>query len=114
MINSIDEGQDVMSQGIENCIECHAICVQTVGYAIESGSSFSPAHIQVLQDCADICQVAANFMLRDSERHMQVCDICADICESCAVACEGESEDELMQVCAEVCRACADSCRAMS
>lgn len=104
-----------MQECIDNCTECHVICVDTATYCLEMGARHAePAHLRLLMDCADICQTSANFMLRGSDLHAGVCAVCADICERCAEDCERFRDDERMQRCAEVCRRCADSCRRMS
>jgi hypothetical protein len=72
-----------------------------------------PTHIRLLQDCAEICAVSADFMLRQSEFHPQTCQICADICEQCALSCEQMNDDDMMQACVDACRTCAKSCGEM-
>lgn len=68
-------------------------------------------------DCADICQLDASLMSRDSPWHFDTCELCADICDQCAGMCEGSMQDvefELLQQCADTCRRCADACREMA
>lgn len=104
-----------MQQCIDNCLNCHSICLQTVGHCLEMGGNHAEAaHIRMLLDCAEICQTSANFMLRNSTFHPQVCGVCAEICEQCAVDCERFGTDAMMQQCAQSCRRCAESCRRMA
>ncbi len=110
-------GQE-MQTCIENCQNCHSVCLQTIGHCLEMGGEHASAkHIKLLQDCVQICQTSADFMLRMSDYHPQVCGACADVCEACAEECEkmatGDGAD-LMQRCADACRKCAESCRRMS
>jgi hypothetical protein len=99
---------------IEDCLSCHAVCLDTVSYCLEQGGKHVEAeHIRTLLDCAEICQTSANFMLRDSSFHAYTCDICAEICEECAEQCEQFTNDEQMQACTESCRRCAASCQDM-
>lgn len=67
----------------------------------------------LMQDCAKICAVAADFMLRGSAFAEDICALCAEICDQCAESCE-EFDDEKMTKCAEICRECAEKCRMMS
>lgn len=110
------ELSEEMQECISNCLDCHAVCTETISHCLSMGGEHaSPEHIRLLQDCAQICVTSADFMLRNSDFHPQTCSVCANICEQCATACETMANgDELMMDCAEVCRACAESCRSMS
>lgn len=105
-----------MQQCIDNCLDCHAICLETIPYCLSTGGDHAePSHIRLLLDCAEICQTCANFMLRASELHQQVCSVCAEVCEQCADDCDRiDPNDEQMAACAETCRTCAESCRSMA
>jgi hypothetical protein len=105
-----------MRDCIENCTNCHTICMETFAHCLQMGGSHAEAdHIRTLLDCAEICATSANFMLRGSDLHPQVCGVCAAACERCAESCERlASGDELMLRCAEMCRRCAESCRQMA
>ena len=83
-------------------------CLQMGGRHAEAG------HLQLLLDCAEICQTSANFMTRGSELHNRTCAVCAEICERCAEDCEQFGDEALMKACAETCRRCAESCRQMA
>jgi hypothetical protein len=67
-----------------------------------------------MMDCAEICQISANFMLRNSDLHVHTCAACAEVCQRCAEDCARMSDDSRMGACAEMCRRCAESCRQMS
>jgi hypothetical protein len=105
-----------MRNCIENCTDCHKICMETVTHCLQMGGTHAdPRHIGLLLDCADICATSANFMLRGSEFHGETCGVCADVCERCANSCEQLANgDETMLRCAEMCRKCAASCREMA
>lgn len=104
-----------MKTAIEEAVSCHNICLETITYCLETGGDHADAaHIKLLEDCAEICQTAANFMVRESELHGQVCRVCAETCERCAESCDAFGEDEQMRRCAEACRRCAASCRDMA
>ena len=106
--------QDLQSC-IDECTLCHAICTETIRHCLEKGGRHSEAkHIRLFEDCAEICQTAANFMLRGSSLHLQTCGLCAQVCELCARSCEQvDAGDAKMRQCASICRSCAESCREM-
>jgi hypothetical protein len=105
-----------MQSCIEECLECHRICVETATHCLTLGGEHaSPDHVGTLLDCADICQTSANFMLRGSHQHAETCAVCAEVCSVCAESCEAMAgDDDLMRRCAQVCRRCAESCRKMA
>lgn len=105
-----------MQECIQNCSDCHNICLATVPHCLQMGGDHaSPHHITTLLDCAEICQTSANFMLINSPLHGRVCAVCAEACDRCAEQCEQMANgDQQMLSCAEVCRLCAESCRRMA
>jgi hypothetical protein len=104
-----------MKRCIENCHECHDICVQTTQHCLEKGGRHAEAsHIRLLLDCAQICQTSEDFMLRGSDLHRLTCGVCAEVCTRCAEDCERMADDVMMRRCAEVCRRCAESCHQMA
>lgn len=98
---------------IDNCLKCHSICMETVNHCLQKGDEHSDVnHINLLLDCAQICQTSADFMLRSSDLHAQTCDVCATACKNCAEDCEKiGNNDDLMQECAKV---CSESCHKMA
>jgi uncharacterized protein DUF326 len=104
-----------MQRCIQECLNCHSICMATISYCLQKGGMHAEAsHIGLLLDCVEICQTSANFMLRGSPLHARTCGVCAEVCDRCAEDCERMGDDQPMQNCAEACRRCADSCRRMS
>ena len=104
-----------MQDCIADCIDCHSVCLGTIANCLERGGDHAaPAPIRLLQDCAQICIVSADFMLRGSPMHRMTCRICADICMACADDCSKLADDETMVLCAETCRRCALSCAEMA
>ena len=97
---------------IEACNDCHQACEQVIPHCLELGGELAEvSHIRLIQDCAQITSVAADFMMRESGFHARFCALCADVCLACAGECERlEDEDELLRSCANACRRCADSC----
>jgi hypothetical protein len=105
-----------MQQCIDECTDCHAICLQTLSHCLELGGKHAdPAHIRLLLDCAEMCQTSTNFMLRGSDLHQRTCGVCAEVCRACAEDCERMAgDDQMMKDCAEQCRRCAESCERMA
>ncbi|MBH8555611.1 four-helix bundle copper-binding protein [Nostocaceae cyanobacterium CENA357] len=104
-----------MQQCIQNCLDCHSICLNSVAYCLQKGGRHAePAHIRLMLDCAEICNTCANFMLRGSDLHARTCGVCAEICQRCADNCDRMGDDAQMKACADMCRRCADSCRQMA
>lgn len=103
-----------MKRCIEDCEDCHQICLQTFQLCLAKGGPHAEAsHLRVLLDCAQICQTSADFMIRGSDLHALTCGACAEVCARCAESCE-RMADEAMRRCAEVCRRCTESCRLMA
>lgn len=99
------EGQ--MEDCIQDCLNCHATCLDTATRAIQKGGK--PDHIRTLLDCTEICLTAAHFMIRNSPFHGYTCRACAEVCTNCAEACFQMGEND----CGNACRACANSCQQM-
>jgi len=100
---------------IETCLECHRICLATIQHCLGKGGSHAEAkHIRTMMDCAQICAVVADFMIRGSAHHPHLCAECAEICRECERSCAQHPDaDDAMRRCAEMCRRCAEECAAM-
>ena len=104
-----------MARCIDECIECHRVCLSTISHCLEQGGEHAaPQHIGLLQDCAQICATSADFMIRSSTVHGSVCAACAEVCRACTEDCERMGDDPVMRECADVCRSCAESCQQMA
>lgn len=110
----MEEVSDKMKECKKACLHCYKVCTKTSSYCLEQGGEHAEVgHMTLMQDCAKICAVAADFMLRGSAFAEDICALCAEICDQCAESCE-EFDDEKMTKCAEICRECAEKCRMMS
>jgi hypothetical protein len=109
---SLDGDTEMLRNCISSCIRCHNICLESaMSQCLDMGGDHvEPEHFRLLVNCADICQVAADFMLSRSQMHGRVCDLCAEICAACAESCEQVGE---MDECAQACRECEQQCRQM-
>jgi hypothetical protein len=104
-----------MKDCIDNCTECHRVCLEALTYCLTKGGAHAEAsHILALIDCAQACTLSADFMLRGSALHDRSCALCAEACERCAASCDKFGNDAKMKACAEICRRCAKSCHEMA
>lgn len=105
--------QNTMQSCIAVCSHCHEICLHTAmtHCLAVGGEHVETTHFRLMLNCAEVCQMSANFLLSHSAFHQQITAICSDICEACAKSCEqvGGMED-----CVKACRECAESCRKMA
>jgi hypothetical protein len=103
-------------QCINDCAKCSTTCAQTAHHCLHLGGEHAgPNHQGLLQDCKQICALAAGFMSRSSHYAGSICRECAEICAACADECDRMANgDEMMRQCAEVCRSCAQSCEKMA
>ncbi len=104
-----------MQRCIDDCLACFRACTETIQHCLQKGGRHAEAaHIRLLQDCADVCELSAELMMRRSELHARTCAVCAEACQRCAEGCERLADDDHMRRCAQICRRCAESCRHMS
>jgi hypothetical protein len=107
-----DNAQQQLQQAIQQCSECYQTCLTTLSHCLSLGGHHSEAvHIQAMYDCAEICQLAVSYMVRNSPMYGRLNLLCAEICIHCANQCEMMGDDEQMQTCAATCRHCADICQ---
>lgn len=97
---------------IKACSDCQTECVAATQYCLTMGGEHvKPEHMRLLEDCAEICALAAKYMLGKSEFDRKACALCAELCERCAQSCDQFKGDARMEECAKVCRECADVCK---
>jgi hypothetical protein len=97
------------------CQATHRACIETMLYCLRHAGAYADAdHIRLLADCAQMCQTAADFMLRGSPLHGAVCAVCAEVCDQCAVECDAFGDEGRLEACARLCRQCAASCENMA
>ncbi len=113
------QGSEVMTSDetrecLKDCLDCYQTCTETTISCLTMGGKHAELeHLNLLMDCARICNTNADFMLRNSPYYPQTCGLTADICDECADTCD-RFEDDFMKECASVCRRCAESCREMA
>jgi hypothetical protein len=105
-----------MDRCIQLCQDCHALCTRTIRHCLDLGGRHTgPEHIRLLVDCAQMCEINVDYMLRGSLLHERVCGLCADACKLCAENCaQLAGDDQMLKQCADLCRRCAESCERMA
>lgn len=109
---------NAMPEDLQHCItqcwECRTECMKTLYHHClqQGGKHTAQSHVRLMADCIEICQTAADFMVRESTLYTYICESCAAVCEACAESC-AEIGGEEMERCAEICQRCAQSCREM-
>lgn len=102
---------DYVQSCIDACLRSQRESIMTLTYLRDMGGAhIDPIRIRSLLDCADVCQVAATFMMRGSHRHVEMCAVAARICRDCADACDGTNDQHLRKL-VEACRTCEAVCR---
>lgn len=116
MTRPSDRTQDLLRQCIDSCHACHRTCLETVNHCLGRGGIHAEkAHVRALLDCAAMCQLSSDLMLRESELAHRLCELSAEACLLCADSCvRVDPDDDVMRHCAQVCRGCAESCRLMA
>ncbi|GAB2626923.1 four-helix bundle copper-binding protein [Novilysobacter erysipheiresistens] len=113
--HTAEHRSQAMNTCIDDCTQCHAICLETINYCLGVGGKHAEAkHIGLLSACADICATSADTMLRGASVHTATCGACAEICRQCATSCDSMGDDADMKRCADMCRRCAESCATMA
>ena len=117
-LERIQSSEAVASSEVRECmkdsLDCYQACTETTLRCLTMGGKHAEyKHLNLLLDCARICNTNADFMLRNSPYFPQTCGITADICDECADNCD-RFTDDFMKECARVCRRCAESCREMA
>lgn len=117
-LERIQSSETMTSDEVRECLrdslDCYQSCTETTAKCLKMGGKHAEyEHLNLLMDCATICNTNADFMLRNSTYYPQTCGITADICDECADTCD-RFDDDFMKECASVCRHCAESCREMA
>jgi hypothetical protein len=98
---------------IDACANCHHVCLELLSSFLQpNGPKLDVERYQLLADCAEICEISANFMLSASTRSYLLCEICGPLCDETSESCR-KVEDPSFQVCANAARRAAAACRAV-
>ena len=96
---------NILAACADACYNCSMACL---------GEKDVPhlAHcIRLDLDCAQICQLTAAFISRQSERTKPLLLECVNLCRLCVTECSKHANMEHCKICAEMCKKCADACR---
>jgi len=105
MKNKNSELISMLSECAAACNNCSTACLQ------EKDVQKMTQCIRLDIDCAQICEITAAFVARNSEHAMHLMKECAEICSKCAKECAKHSDMEHCKVCADLCKKCAEMCK---
>ncbi len=94
----------ILSDCADACNNCSTACLE------EKDIQMMVACIRLDMDCAQICQVTAAFISRNSDHAKHLMKECAEICSKCANECSKHKHMEHCKKCAEACKRCAEAC----
>jgi hypothetical protein len=96
------------------CVECYRMCMETLSYCLQRGGAHADESlVRLLLDCADLCRLSNDLLVRRSDWHGRLSSLCAEACAQCARRCAEFPDDAQMAACAEVCLRCASTCKRM-
>ncbi|MBR9970738.1 four-helix bundle copper-binding protein [Magnetospirillum sulfuroxidans] len=103
----------MMKDCINACDLAHRAATEAAIHAMQQGGKLADWElVQLLLDTADICETAADFLLRSSRQYTPVLRVASEIADKCADACEKLAPSDLrMKECAQSCRRAATQCR---
>ncbi len=102
-------------QSISECLACYSVCTETLGYCTDKGGALAaPELLRRLRDCAELCRVSAEFLLRGSELAARLCALTAQAAAACAQTCATIPGDAQLHACQDACLRCAASCKAVT
>lgn len=90
--------------------ECEGMITMCLGMADVQART---KQIQLLRDCASICETTACFLARNSMFVKMCAHLCAYICEVCGHECMKHADTE-SQRCGQICLHCAQECKSFS
>lgn len=106
--------QSKYTQCIQACQACALACNHCAASCLkETDVQMMSRCIALDIDCAQICDLAAAAMARDSECAKTLCEACARICKECGVECSKHSTSHCAD-CAKACHQCAQECISMA
>lgn len=99
---------------ISACKECAAACLRSAIACMQENDSDAMLNcIADDLDCAEMCILTIQAMLRGGKNLNAYYRMCADICQNMSLE-SADRELELCQFCADMRARCADACREVS
>lgn len=83
-------------------LEGYDACLEAILEAMARRGARSGERVTLLQDCAELCQVAADFLLRRSPRAERVGRFCAAVCAEASAACRVADGRPWLRQCGEI------------
>ena len=97
---------EVLTKCAAECSHCATACLK------EQDIKMLERCIRLDLDCAELCEITAGYIARESEFADAILRLCAKICVACAQECEKHADHmDHSRSCAEACRACAAACQ---
>lgn len=101
-----------LCNSVDECRSCASICHDTLNYCLRMDGELSDqSFIRLLQDCAEICEAAAESRWQEPGAQMRNFELCAELCERLAWASGQFYYDPILLRCSATCRQCASYCR---
>jgi hypothetical protein len=94
----------ILAECAAACNYCSTACLQ------EENVKMMAECIRLDMDCAQMCELTAAFVSRNSDHANHLLKECAEICDKCAAECSKHNNDHC-KACAEACSKCAEACR---
>ncbi len=81
-----------------DCTNAHNVSLQTLHYCESLGGKFADAEsLNVLEDCADICGLMEDLLIRQSDLAPALVPVCIRACEACIKLAELLPEDSQLR-----------------
>jgi hypothetical protein len=104
--------QQKANKAVVACLGTKNVCLQTQRYCLTKGGKLvDPTFINQLQDCAAVCDLTANAVLRESALKSDLAKLCNQTCQTTVKACEQFKDDPQVQMCTQYAQASAQSCQ---
>lgn len=111
--------RDALARCIEECFACAQSCTSCADACLsEEMVAQLRKCIRLNLDCADICEVTARVLTRQTEydapTSKALVQACREACTTCAEECASHADmHEHCKICADVCRRCSEACDAL-
>lgn len=99
---------------IDACHACAVACNHCAAACLKE-EDVRMMRLCIAQDieCAQVCELAAASMARNSPHAQAICQLCSVVCQTCALECRKHAHEHC-QLCATACEQCALACNAAS
>lgn len=110
----ITDKTDHLQNCIDACLKCIQACFECFNSCLNEPDMKERKYcINMLIECAMICQTTAAEMSMSGNFIKEQCKLCAAACNKCSEECNKFKDAYCIQ-CAEICRDCAEECKIIS